>query len=47
MIDHVCRERVVRDEISKHETSAVEARARQPSLNMSKSIEGACYYLHL
>jgi hypothetical protein len=30
MIDHVCREMAVREEISRHETSAADARAAQP-----------------
>ena len=29
MIDHVCREMAVREEISRHETSAADARATQ------------------
>jgi hypothetical protein len=29
MIDHVCREMAVRDDISRHETSAADARATQ------------------
>ncbi len=29
MIDHVCRETAVREEISRHETSAADARATQ------------------
>jgi hypothetical protein len=35
MTDHVCREMGVREEISRHETSAADARAMRPSQNMS------------
>lgn len=46
IIDHVCREMAVREEISIHETSAVDARARQSSRNIYDDINHV-YYLHL